>query len=1145
MRKAIIVILAIAFVCFGKPAQSRHTIETSDLRLHFGDVDDGFSCVGMENLANGGTEFITYKSDVPGLWRLDFAAIPKEAGKDIERFSLRNNQELAYRKCSFEKLPNGLRFIWKNLDVPNEPHVLDVIVDVTTAADGGTEWRIKVNNRSKRFGVWETYFPCLQQMFEPGTGDAFHPTGNWGGRVYRNSRTPFKVCYPSAYCAVQTMAFMKDGGGIYVGAHDGEAWMKYPTISKEQDCHYVTPAEDMGQPGGAGAPRHPVVVKAFKGDWWEVARIYREWALKQPWTAKGPIATRKDFSPLMKRTAYWLLAVGDPKAVGDTVNGYHSRLKELGASDLPITLHHYGWQQERFDTYYPEQKARETFEKETRRHVANGDVVMPYFNGRLWDTILDSWKTDGINSCCLKFDGKPEFERYGPGHEFGVFCPATAKFHEIFFSKALMFKEKYGTNALYLDQIASAQPHLCFNPKHGHKLGNGAHWVKGYKELLQKICSETGLMLSVENTAEPYMAELDGFLAWLPQEQEDVPFQPAVYGGYTCYFSSKTSLDDDQDSFIAAQNRYFLWGEQLGWFDPAIGYLHKEKFKYLVNLMMLHKELTEFLVEGSLVGEIHPVPLEDTVTVTWNLWKTRQATIPAVESAVWRNFKGDKLLLMLANQTNVTRHADLSQFDAAKYINGAKGMWTAVRQNRAGTAKFRELKDGKFDCGVNLAPHELFIIVISQEKDTELDNAAAEYLFHKLNGVRVECDAVARGLEDSPATLNYTIHGRQLPPAATMLSYGIPLKTQLQLVFPDGETKTIDVQNGSVQKGSHTMTKPFKRGATQTTVTVTDGVHSYNIPITIKQLPKYEIYVKINPIVSGKDVFTLPVTLVNNTASEVRANIVPLLPEGWKSNADSIGQIIVPADGTLVVDSLEFTVPHTEKQANTSMTLKFMDATAKIDVNLRPDRPEIVCAKIDAVEIDGDLKEWNGRQAVKAATVKISKDYKGDADCSGSFQCAYDKERFYFAVDVSDNVHHQDQTGADLWKGDCVQICIRPDSVPNLVAGRDESEIDIAVARSTEGRLMFWKWAGGGQGKEVESAKLAVKRDDAAGKTFYEASIPWKDLGISFEKAQKGLTFSYTVLDNDGDGFRGWIEWTPGVCGTGRNSADFGRLLFN
>ncbi len=91
---------------------------------------------------------------------------------------------------------------------------------------------------------------------------------------------------------------------------------------------------------------------------------------------------------------------------------------------------------------------------------------------------------------------------------------------------------------------------------------------------------------------------------------------------------------------------------------------------------------------------------------------------------------------------------------------------------------------------------------------------------------------------------------------------------------------------------------------------------------------------------------------------------------------------------------------------------------------------------------------------------------------------------------------------------------------------------------------MFWKWAGGGQGKEVETARLAIKRDDATGKTFYEASIPWKDLGISFDKAQKGLTFSYTVLDNDGDGFRGWVEWTPGVCGTGRNSADFGRLLF-
>jgi hypothetical protein len=32
-----------------------------------------------------------------------------------------------------------------------------------------------------------------------------------------------------------------------------------------------------------------------------------------------------------------------------------------------------------------------------------------------------------------------------------------------------------------------------------------------------------------------------------------------------------------------------------------------------------------------------------------------------------------------------------------------------------------------------------------------------------------------------------------------------------------------------------------------------------------------------------------------------------------------------------------------------------------------------------------------------------------------------------------------------------------------------------------------------------------------------------------------------TVNDNDGDGFRGWLEWTPGVCG-GKDSSAFGWL---
>jgi hypothetical protein len=57
--------------------------------------------------------------------------------------------------------------------------------------------------------------------------------------------------------------------------------------------------------------------------------------------------------------------------------------------------------------------------------------------------------------------------------------------------------------------------------------------------------------------------------------------------------------------------------------------------------------------------------------------------------------------------------------------------------------------------------------------------------------------------------------------------------------------------------------------------------------------------------------------------------------------------------------------------------------------------------------------------------------------------------------------------------------------------------------------------------------------------TRYEAAIPWSALGVTGMQAGRRLAWSMTVNDNDGEGFRGWLEWTPGVCGD-KDSAAFG-----
>ena len=109
----------------------------------------------------------------------------------------------------------------------------------------------------------------------------------------------------------------------------------------------------------------------------------------------------------------------------------------------------------------------------------------------------------------------------------------------------------------------------------------------------------------------------------------------------------------------------------------------------------------------------------------------------------------------------------------------------------------------------------------------------------------------------------------------------------------------------------------------------------------------------------------------------------------------------------------------------------------------------------------------------------------------------------------------------------------------NKLKGYDGKEIEFAMGRSKEGPFVF-KWLGGGAGETLKSCKIDVKRDGSL--TVYHAAVPWRELGFRKPAYGQRIPFSFTFNDNDGAGFHGWCEWTPGICGT-KDSTMFGWLL--
>jgi hypothetical protein len=260
--------------------------------------------------------------------------------------------------------------------------------------------------------------------------------------------------------------------------------------------------------------------------------------------------------------------------------------------------------------------------------------------------------------------------------------------------------EECGVNAVYLDQIASAPPRVCFDKSHGHPLGSGDWWVKGYRDMLTPIkewCTTGGrqIGLTTENDAEPYMDNLEGLLIWTPRSDDEIPLNTAVYSGYALYFASNRAFFDDP-SYCVCQARDFTWGAQLGWDGGAILEPdHKAKLEFLGRLARMRDRAKDYLVYGELLEVLEPT---NDVPYLHGTWNTPDGDAPvklrAVHAALWRGREGDAAVI-LAN-ADIQPHEFAFALDTDKYPAGGQardvpGVLTLPSSSEQGAVDVRRL----------------------------------------------------------------------------------------------------------------------------------------------------------------------------------------------------------------------------------------------------------------------------------------------------------------------------------------------------------------------------------------------------------------------------------------------------------------------
>ncbi len=543
-------------------------------------------------------------------------------------------------------------------------------------------WRFNASGEKEPWGLWHVIFPQLE-VVAPGDdpvlliprGPGEEQLGVW------DKAFSFQGRYPSGWTSMQFMAVYdrQSQTGLYWAIHDPFGGTKdfaakttppTPTLAWTADV----PVPDMGKPGNAYQLEGEAVWQAFQGDWYDAAVIYRDWVRTHArWYPKLGGEGREDTPAWMRELCVWAQTGGAAASCVDQVQRFAEYL------GVPVGFHWYSWHKIPFDNDYPHYfPPKDDFAQGVQKlHEANV-FVMPYINGRLWDTrdhgLEDSEFTKkALPAATKNEDGKPYTEVYGSKESDGspvrlaVMCPTTSTWQDEIHGIVGRLLNQYDVDGVYIDQIAAAAPVTCMDSTHGHPLGGGHWWNEGYWQMLEKIRHDMqpDQMLTTECNAEPFVKWFDGYLTWHWQFDGQVPAFPAIYGGAIQMFGRAYRGGATRDLALRMKSaQQLVFGEQIGWLNPNV-VDQEENASFLRQVVRLRWQLRRYFHAGQM---LRPPKLQGDiprVRADWQWQNEWWVETDGVLTGAWRLPREESVVVILANVTDKPVVASWT-FDAAE-----------------------------------------------------------------------------------------------------------------------------------------------------------------------------------------------------------------------------------------------------------------------------------------------------------------------------------------------------------------------------------------------------------------------------------------------------------------------------------------------
>lgn len=186
--------------------------------------------------------------------------------------------------------------------------------------------------------------------------------------------------------------------------------------------------------------------------------------------------------------------------------------------------------------------------------------------------------------------------------------------------------------------------------------------------------------------------------------------------------------------------------------------------------------------------------------------------------------------------------------------------------------------------------------------------------------------------------------------------------------------------------------------------------------------------------------------------------------------------------------------------------------------------------------IDGDLAEWTDAAPMGMGRQEQirNKTWRGATDLSAYAYAKWDESFFYLACAVTDDITVAPALNSLATTGDSLLFALTPDPlVVNADKGYGANDMEFCFALTGDGQTHLLRTHGtdAHPAGRLERAVTVIRR--VGSRTFYEAAIPWAELGLTAPEA--GRKFGFAVAVNDADeGERGAIVWNDGLLGSKR-----------